>query len=246
MRTQLALALVVAFAPVALAQEPDPPKCTITKVNGTATSLEVSGVWAKGERWADYNCRSDGEKAVIKWANENKACEGKTLSVKWTTAMGKKGAEKTWESTILCSKVLKAAGTAPTTTPPAADKPATTTTPPASGGGKSEFDSTGWQKLGERSVAGKYDKDTIFVGKYKGTFSKLSLVVLDSDLELLDLEVKFDKGKSFRPALRHTFKEGSRSRVIDLPGDDRVIKSIVLRYKNIAGGGSAKAQIWAK
>jgi hypothetical protein len=40
------------------------------------------------------------------------------------------------------------------------------------------------------------------------------------------------------------FKEGSRTRVVDLPGDDRVIKAINLRYKNLPGGGRAKVEVW--
>ena len=72
------------------------------------------------------------------------------------------------------------------------------------------------------------------------------MVVLDSDLELIDFAVKFDSGRPYRPATRHHFREGSRSRIFDLPGDDRVIRQIDLRYKNTAGGGSARVQIWAR
>jgi len=108
------------------------------------------------------------------------------------------------------------------------------------------WDSSGWKLLGERLVAGRYDHDTIAVGAYKGTFEKLTMVVTDSDLELIDLEIKFTSGKSHHPATRHFFKEASRSRIFDLPGDERVIKSIDLRYKNLPGGGRAKVQIWAK
>jgi len=107
------------------------------------------------------------------------------------------------------------------------------------------WDSKGWTKLGEREVNGRMDKDRIEVGRYEGKFSKLSIVVENSDLELLDLEVNFAAGKSFHPAVRHVFKEGARSRVIDLPGDDRVIKSIELKYKNLPGGGNAKVEVWA-
>jgi len=108
------------------------------------------------------------------------------------------------------------------------------------------WDSSGWRLLGERTVTGRYDHDTISVGAYKGRFDKLTMVVTDSDLELLDLEIKFATGRSHRPATRHVFREGSRSRVFDLPGDDRVIRSIELRYKNLAGGGNAKVQIWGR
>jgi hypothetical protein len=45
---------------------------------------------------------------------------------------------------------------------------------------------------------------------------------------------------------QHCFKEGQRTRAIDLPGDDRVIKFVGLRYRDLPGGGRAKAQVWAK
>ena len=109
-----------------------------------------------------------------------------------------------------------------------------------------KFDNKGWQKLGERTVNGKADHDRITVGRYKGRFSKITLVVYDSDLELEDLEVKFAKGEPWHPEVRHIFKEGERSRVIDFPGDERAIKFIDIKYKNLPGGGKAKVQIWAQ
>ena len=56
--------------------------------------------------------------------------------------------------------------------------------PPAGG-----WDSKGWVKLGERTVNGKIDHDRIDVGRYEGKFTKLTMVVEKSDLELLDFEV---------------------------------------------------------
>jgi len=108
------------------------------------------------------------------------------------------------------------------------------------------FDSTGWQLLGERAVNGRNDKDRITVGRYKGKFEKLAIVVLDSDLELLDFSVAFARGPEWRPSLKHTFREGERSRVIDFPGDDRALKYIEMRYKNTPGGGNAKIQVWGR
>jgi hypothetical protein len=116
------------------------------------------------------------------------------------------------------------------------------------GGGKKSFkwDSNGWKMLGERTVNGKVDHDRINVGTYKGKFAKLTVVVLDSDLEMLDFDVKFGNGQNWNPGLKHVFKEDDRSRVIDLPGDERVIKTIDIKYKNLPGGGAAKVQVWAK
>jgi hypothetical protein len=109
-----------------------------------------------------------------------------------------------------------------------------------------KFDTNGWKLLGERTVHGRMDKDRIAVGKYKGTFSKMTMVVYDSDLELVDFEVKFGKGPAWHPEVRHVFKEGERSRVIDFPGDERAIKFIDFKFKNLPGGGRAKVQVWAR
>jgi hypothetical protein len=117
---------------------------------------------------------------------------------------------------------------------------------PHGGGGGWSFDSRGWTLLGERAVNGRMDKDRISVGRYKGKFQKLTLVVLDSDLELLDFEIKFDRGPAWQPGLRHSFREGARSHAIDFPGDERTIKFIDMKYKNTPGGGNAKIQVWAK
>src|SRR3569833_2847527 len=106
------------------------------------------------------------------------------------------------------------------------------------------WDSKGWVKLGERTVNGHLDNDRIEVGKYEGKFSKLTMYVENSELDLLDFEVTFGNGERFHPEVRYTFKEGTRTRVSDLPGDERVIKSINLKYKNTRGGGDAKVEIW--
>ena len=108
------------------------------------------------------------------------------------------------------------------------------------------WDHNGWVKLGEREVNGRVDHDRIDVGKYEGRFAKLTLYVEKSNLELLDLEITFGNGEKFHPEVHHTFQEGSRTRVIDLPGDERVIKAINLKYKNLPGGGKAKFQVWAQ
>ncbi|MCW5805106.1 MAG: hypothetical protein KIT31_22230 [Deltaproteobacteria bacterium] len=110
------------------------------------------------------------------------------------------------------------------------------------------WDSRGWVKLGERGVdggRGRVDTDTIVVGRYEGKFSKLTLVVEKSDLQLEGFTVKFGNGSTWSPpGLRHVFRENQRTRIIDLPGDDRVIQSITLSYRNLPGGGKAAVEVW--
>jgi len=108
------------------------------------------------------------------------------------------------------------------------------------------FDSTGWTLLGSQTVDGRRDRDTIAVGKQEGRFDQLTMVVVDSDLEMLDFLITFGNNETFAPNVRHVFRESSRTRVIDLPGNDRFIKRIDLKYANIRGGGKARVEIWGR
>src|SRR3712207_8197244 len=50
-------------------------------------------------------------------------------------------------------------------------------------------------------ISGRVDRDSIGVGRYEGRFSKLTLVVLDSDLELQDFVIHFGDGTRYEPRL---------------------------------------------
>ena len=70
------------------------------------------------------------------------------------------------------------------------------------------------------------------------------MVVIDSDLELLKFKIAFADNTFYDPKLSHTFREGQRTRVIDLPPSENVIRNIDIVYKNLPGGGNAKVQVW--
>ncbi len=109
-----------------------------------------------------------------------------------------------------------------------------------------KFDAAGWTLLGSQSVSGKRDTDTIMVGKSEGKFDQLTLVVEDSDVELKNLVVVFGNGEKVSPSTKHVFREGQRSRVIDLPGANRTISKITLSYANIPGGGAARVSVYGR
>ncbi|HET7505204.1 MAG TPA: hypothetical protein VFK02_29500 [Kofleriaceae bacterium] len=106
------------------------------------------------------------------------------------------------------------------------------------------FDPRGWTLLGERTVDGRFDHDRIDVGRYEGKFSKLTIVVENSDLELVDFAIKFGRGPEWHPPLRHFFREGQRTRAIDFPGDERTIRYIDFKYRNLPGGGRARVAVY--
>jgi hypothetical protein len=132
-------------------------------------------------------------------------------------------------------------GPPPAQPPPPAAEPVPAPAPPPV-----VWSSAGWVLLGDKWVDGARDRDVIEVGRDEGRFKQLTLVVEGSDVEILDLDVKFGNGKAWDVPVRQFFREGERTRVIDLPGDRRFIKRIAVRYANLPGGGRAHVQFWAR
>jgi hypothetical protein len=108
------------------------------------------------------------------------------------------------------------------------------------------WNSAGWTLLGEQAVQGRNDRDIIHVGRRDGTFSKLMLVVEDSDLQLNDVIITYDNGRKHSPRVNHQFREGQRTAPIDLRGEARGIKEVELHYGNLPGGGRATVQLWGR
>jgi hypothetical protein len=103
-----------------------------------------------------------------------------------------------------------------------------------------------WVRLGERTVDGTHDRDFIAVGAREGRYRRIMIVVEHSALEMFEVVVTFADGSRFSPTTRHIFGADTRSHVIDLPGNARIIRSVEFRYGNLPGGGRAVAELWAE
>jgi hypothetical protein len=103
-----------------------------------------------------------------------------------------------------------------------------------------------WTRLGERRVDGQHDHDVITVGAREGGFRKIMIVVEHSPVEVHDIVVNFADGDHFTPATRLVLQPASRTGVIDLPGNERVIRNVEFRYGNLPGGGRSEVQLWAR
>lgn len=97
--------------------------------------------------------------------------------------------------------------------------------------------------LGEQEVDFKVDHDTIAVRDYQGSFGSLFFVVEKNDIELFNLVIDFGNGEKQSVNTRLVFNEGSRSRLIDLNGRDRRIKSIQFTYKTVGTWQEGKARV---
>lgn len=105
---------------------------------------------------------------------------------------------------------------------------------------------TGWTMLGERTVDGSYDHDTIHVGAIEGRFNRLMFAVEHHAVEIFDVKIVFGDGSVYDVPTRLVFRPDTRSAVVDLPGADRIIRRIDFRYGNVPGHGRAHVEVWAR
>jgi hypothetical protein len=98
----------------------------------------------------------------------------------------------------------------------------------------------GWRPLGERVVQGHSDHDAIQVTASEGSFRDIQVEVRGSSLEMYNIVVTFGNGEKYSPDTRLVFNRGTRTRVIDLPGAERVIRSVAFHYGNLPRGGKAR------
>ena len=98
----------------------------------------------------------------------------------------------------------------------------------------------------ERTVNGGVDRDVIHVGSDDGTFTSVQIKVECSTLRMFDMKVFFGDGSVYDVPTARVFDKDTRSRVIDLPGNRRVIKRVEFKYGNLPGGGNARVELWGK
>lgn len=104
-----------------------------------------------------------------------------------------------------------------------------------------------WELLGIKKVNYALDRDEIDVTGQEGFFTGLKIKVKDSPINMHKVAVHFGNGEVQEIELRENFRAGSESRVLDLPGNKRIIRKIVLWYdtKNLARGRGT-VEVWGR
>jgi hypothetical protein len=92
-----------------------------------------------------------------------------------------------------------------------------------------------WVKLGERTVNFKADTDEIDVGGSEGKFKRIKLKVEGGAVHFNQVVVVFGNNERFDVPITDNIPAGGETRRIDLPGEARNIKKIILKYKTHAG-----------
>ena len=106
----------------------------------------------------------------------------------------------------------------------------------------------GWEKLGVKTVDMKADHDVIVVTHHEGFYSKVKFVIRKAPIHLTNINIVFGNGQNKNVVFNKRFNAGASTRIIDLPGNKRIIKKIKLNYKSIAAAGKGRAIIvaWGK
>jgi hypothetical protein len=88
-----------------------------------------------------------------------------------------------------------------------------------------------WVLLGERHIDGRVDNDKIDVGRDNGRFRAIQFRVNDGTVMFDHIRVKYLNGEVEDIGVGSEIPPGGRTRVIDLPGERRVIESISMWYQ---------------
>lgn len=87
-----------------------------------------------------------------------------------------------------------------------------------------------WELLGERTVTDKADHDVLPVTAARGTFRSLKLEVKGRAVQFHSVKIHFGDGETQDVELRDVIPAGGESRVIDIEGRDRVVRSVEFHY----------------
>lgn len=104
-----------------------------------------------------------------------------------------------------------------------------------------------WELLGVKKVDYALDRDEVLVTSREGLFTGIKIRVKRSPINLHKIVVHYGNGQVDEIEVRSNIPAGGETRVIDLPGNRRVIQKVVFWYdtKNLARG-KALVELWGK
>jgi len=104
----------------------------------------------------------------------------------------------------------------------------------------------GWRMLGEVTANRRVDRDEIRVSR-RAAYSAIRLRVFDAPVEFFKVNIQFGNGDRREIEVRQSIQRGGATRVIDLPGERRLIERVVFWYKTPQHAGrQARVQLWAR
>lgn len=103
----------------------------------------------------------------------------------------------------------------------------------------------GWQQLGREKVNAIKEYDEMRIAS-KGFIKQLALEVQGSAVYFESVSIHLANGQVLDLPVRSIIKAGERSRVIDLPGEARVIRKVVFVHEKLRDSGKARVILWGR
>jgi hypothetical protein len=101
----------------------------------------------------------------------------------------------------------------------------------------------GWTYLGDAHVDGGQDHDKIKGIASKGEFRAIRLKVEDAAIEFDRVIVHYHDGQNVPVQIRSKIAAGGQTRVIDLPGNRRIIEEVEFFYARANPGNPQKPHV---
>jgi len=98
--------------------------------------------------------------------------------------------------------------------------------------------------FGDAHVDGAVDHDTIRVGRSDGAFRAIQLRVSGGAIRFDRVIVRYGNGSQEELAIRDLIPAGGQTRIIDLPGDRRIIRSVDLWYGKATSRRQPKVSLY--
>lgn len=110
-----------------------------------------------------------------------------------------------------------------------------------------DIDLGGWVKLGTVKVSPGVYQDKLEIAESTESFNRLKLKVSKSSVSIRNIYVIYNDNTSEGLRITHYFKKGESSRILDLIGYQRHIKTIIFNYGNVnSDKGKAQIVVFAK
>ncbi len=110
-----------------------------------------------------------------------------------------------------------------------------------------EAEAAVWKLLGVTRVGFFVDRDTIHIGGAAGRYDKIRFRVRGNAIWMFDLNIRYGNGTFDDIPTRFRVPQGGYSRVIDLRGGERFLKSVSFLYRRaINGRGPAYVELWGR
>src|SRR5262245_25054148 len=100
-----------------------------------------------------------------------------------------------------------------------------------------------WVFLGQTTVDGFRDRDTIVIGRSEGAFHSIQLRVFGAPVEFQRVVVRYANGANEEVEVRDYIPAGGQTRAIDLRGNGRVISSIEFLYSKARWRSGARPRV---